>query len=141
MSEQDIRWVQRLNSYRDALARLEEGVELASERNLSDLEKEGVIQRFEFTHELAGNVVKDFYQSLGHEGIHGSRDAFMLAFQNGLITKGEELLESINSRNKSSHAYSEEEAAKIFRDIINKYYEAFEELKKALCTEKEKRNL
>lgn len=141
MSEQDIRWVQRFNNYQKALARLEEGVELATERELSNLEKEGVIQRFEFTHELAGKVVRDFYESLGHEGIRGSKDAFMLAFRDGLITSGEELLESIESRNKTSHAYNEEKATAIFREIVSKYYNAFEELKEALLAEKKKRDL
>ncbi len=141
MSKRDIRWVQRFNNYQKALARLAEGVELASERELSNLEQEGVLQRFKYTHELAGNLVKDFYESLGSVGIQGSRDAFMLAFQNGLITSGKELLESIESRNKTSHAYDEAKATAIFRDVINKYYNAFEELKEALLTEKKKRNL
>ena len=141
MSEKDIRWVQRFNNYQTALNRLAESVELVSERDLSELEKEGVIQRFEYTQELAFNVVKDFYQSLGHADIHGSRDAFTIAFENGLIASGEELLDSIKSRNDTSHAYSEEKATAIFQDVITKYYAAFEELKEALLAEKEKRGL
>ncbi len=104
MSKKDIRWVQRFKHYQKALAQLEEGIELASERELSDLEKEGIIQRFECTQELAGNVVKDFYESLGEKGLQGSRDAFEQAFAKGLITKGEALLESIESRNLTSHS-------------------------------------
>lgn len=141
MNEQDIRWVQRFNNYQTALARLAEAVELVSERELSELEKEGVIQRFEYTQELAGNVVKDFYESQGYTGIRGSRDAFNRAFENDLITQGEALLQSVQSRNATSHAYSEEKATAIFRDVVNKYYAAFEELKEALLAEKTKRGL
>ncbi len=141
MSDLDIRWIQRLSQYQKALSRLEEAVELASKRNLSRLEKEGVIQRFEYTYELAWKAIVDFYNSIGSENPQGSRDAFRLAFQRGLITKGEELLESIESRNKTTHAYNEETAEKIFNDIINKYCDALEELEEALLDQKKKRGL
>ncbi len=120
---------------------LGKSVELASERELTNLEKSGTIQRFEYTQELAWNVTRDFFTSLGDKDIQGSRDAFGLAFHRGLITKGEELLESVKSRNLTSHAYHEETAERIFQDIINKYYDAFEELAEALLIEKEKRSL
>ena len=141
MSKQDIRWIQRFNNYQKALAQLEQGVELASERDLSALEKEGVIQRFEYTQELAVNVIKDFYEEMDGEEIGTKREVFELAFDKGLIAKGIELLESIKSRNLTSHTYNEEVAEVIFMDIINKYYDAFEELKEALIIQKEKRNL
>ncbi len=141
MSEKDIRWVQRLSHYQKALSQLEKAVELASERDLTNLEKKGAIQCFEYTQELAWKAIVDFYRSLGSEGLQGSRDAFRLAFQRGLITRGEELLESIASRNMTAHAYNEETAEKIFRDIINKYCGAFEELEQSLLKEKEERGL
>ncbi len=141
MTKKDIRWVQRLNNYQNALAQLEEAVELASERDLTNLEKEGAIQRFEYTQELAWRVITDFYKSLGNEYLQGSRDAFRLAFQRGLITRGEELLESIKSRNMTAHAYNKEIAEKILHDIIIKFYGAFKELEQALLKEKEERSL
>ena len=57
----DIRWIQRLNNYEKAFKQLESGVELATDKNFNDLEKEGLIQRFEYTQELAWKVIKDFY--------------------------------------------------------------------------------
>ena len=57
----DIRWHQRLANYEKAFSRLAAAVELASQRPLSDLEKRGLIQTFEFTHELAWNVMKDYF--------------------------------------------------------------------------------
>lgn len=62
MTNPDIRWQQRFASYQKALLQLQEAVELSSQRALSSLEKQGVIQAFEFTHELAWNMLKDFLQ-------------------------------------------------------------------------------
>lgn len=59
----DIRWHQRLENYIKALHQLALGVQLAEQRPLSDLEKQGLIQGFEFTHELAWNVMKDYFFS------------------------------------------------------------------------------
>ena len=51
----DIRWHQRLNNFRSALIQLLSAIKLAQQRNLSNLEKQGLIQTFKFTHELAWN--------------------------------------------------------------------------------------
>ena len=140
MNEQDIRWIQRFNSYCKALDELKEEVELTSQRELSDLEKKGVIQSFEIVQELSWLLIKDFYESIGKPNIQGSSDAFQLAFKRGLV-KNPSLMETIESRNKTSRTYKEKVAEKIFYDIIEKYYDAFEELRKALLKEKEERNL
>jgi len=50
LSDPDIRWQQRFSNYRLALSRLDEGVSLARQRSPSELEKQGLIQAFEFTH-------------------------------------------------------------------------------------------
>ena len=68
-SKQDKRWIQRLHSYQKALAKLTASVELATERDLSILEKEGLIKRFEYTYELAWKTIKDFYEFLGENSI------------------------------------------------------------------------
>ena len=68
---------------------LERGVELARQRPLSELEQQGLIQGFEFSHQLAWNLLKDYLQHQGIAGIIGSRDATRLAFQNDLISDGE----------------------------------------------------
>lgn len=73
--DSDIRWIQRFDNYQKALATLGRGVKLARERSLSDLEQQGLIQGFEFTHELAWNVLKDFLENQGILGLIGFRDA------------------------------------------------------------------
>lgn len=61
MKEQDIRWEERFENYKKALAKLGEAVQLDSQRELSELEKQGTIQAFEYTHELAWKVMQDFF--------------------------------------------------------------------------------
>ena len=56
----DIRWIQRFDNYQRALDALQEAVELSQQRALSKLEQQGLIQGFEFTHELAWKTLKDF---------------------------------------------------------------------------------
>ena len=60
MSSPDIRWIQRFDNFKRAFARLSDACALAEQRDLSDLERQGLIQAFEFTHELAWNTLKDF---------------------------------------------------------------------------------
>ncbi|MCU0401987.1 MAG: nucleotidyltransferase substrate binding protein [Algoriphagus sp.] len=100
-----IRWQQRLSNYSKALRQLELAVELSKERPLSNLEEQGLIQAFEFTHELAWNVLKDYFAFQGNPDITGSRDASSEAFRRGLIEDGEGWMEMIKSRNQSSHTY------------------------------------
>ncbi|MFT5632605.1 MAG: nucleotidyltransferase substrate binding protein (TIGR01987 family) [Rubritalea sp.] len=131
----DIRWKQRYDNYTRALSRLGEAVELATERDLSDLEEQGLIQAFEFTHELAWTTLKDFYQYQGETSIQGSRDATRLAADRGLINEPETWMEMIVSRNKTSHTYNEETAEEIATKVINAYYDEFEQLKLRLAKE------
>ena len=66
----DIRWQQRLTNYEKALAQLISAVNLARQRSLSELEIQGLIQAFEFTHELAWNVMKDYFLYQGNKPHH-----------------------------------------------------------------------
>jgi nucleotidyltransferase substrate binding protein (TIGR01987 family) len=139
--EKDIRWIQRLSSFKRAFASLTDDVELATERELSDIEQRGLIQAFEYTYERAWNIIKDFYQSVGESNIHGSKDAFQLAVKRGLIDSncGSVLMESIKSRNKTIHTYNEETAEEIFQAVIHEYYQAFSTLEQALEKEEKQR--
>lgn len=69
----DVRWKQGLDSYQKAMKRLESAVTIAKDRPLSDLEELGLIQAFEFTHELAWNLMKDWFDYQGASNISGSR--------------------------------------------------------------------
>jgi nucleotidyltransferase substrate binding protein (TIGR01987 family) len=121
MADPDVRWRQRFDNFQRALQVLQRGVELARQRPLSELEQQGLIQGFEFTHELAWNLLKDYLQHQGIAGIIGSRDATRLAFQNGLILEGEAWMAMIKARNQSSHTYNLEQAQAIAADVVDRY--------------------
>lgn len=142
MSTQDIRWQQRFGNYVKAYLKLEEAVckiqekyqikedgTIDEDRFLDDIIKEGLIQRFEYTHELAWNVMKDFLENAGNTNIFGSKDATKEAFAAGLITNGDVWMDMIKSRNKTSHTYNEETADDIFMKIIHEYYPEFKQFK------------
>ena len=65
MAPVDTRWQQRFENFRRALLQLHQAVELSKERRLSDLERQGLIQAFEFTHELSWKTLKDFLTARG----------------------------------------------------------------------------
>lgn len=122
---QDIRWQQRFDNYGRALHQLTLAVELAAARPLSDLEKQGLIKGFEYTHELAWNVLKDFLEYEGITGIVGSRGAVREAFRRGLIADGEAWMAMIEKRNLSSHTYNPNIADTLAAEIISLFYPNF----------------
>ena len=122
---EDIRWKQRFQNYQKALATLTNAVELAATRELSDLEKQGTIQGFEFTFELAWNVMKDYLEEQGITGIIGSKGAIRYAFNKDLIKDGQVWMDMIKDRNLAAHVYDEETADGLFAAIVNTYYPQF----------------
>ena len=140
MSKKYIRWKQRFSNYNKALKKLTEATEYiknslkeqemdieieSADKILDEILKEGLIQRFEYTHELAWNVMKDFLFEVGNVKIYGSRDATREAFNAELIEKGDIWMEMIKSRNKTSHTYNEETADEIYSKILNEYHSVF----------------
>jgi nucleotidyltransferase substrate binding protein (TIGR01987 family) len=125
MSDPDIRWIQRFAHFSQAFSQLKEAVELARLRKLSKLEEQGLIQAFEYTHELAWNTLKDFLEERGVQNLYGSKDTTREAFKRGLIDNGEAWMEMINSRNLTSHTYNEGIAAQIASAILGTYFSEF----------------
>jgi nucleotidyltransferase substrate binding protein (TIGR01987 family) len=115
--EEDIRWIQRYKHFMQAFKQLKNAVEIAERRDLTELEEQGMIQAFEYTHELAWNTLKDFLEAQGLGNLYGSKDSTREAFKRGLIEKGEIWMAMVKSRNLSSHAYNKDIAQKIVRAI------------------------
>ena len=136
--QHDIRWKQRFHNYLRALSTLNQAVELSRVRPLSELEQQGLIQGFEFTHELAWNVLKDFLEEKGIIGLIGSRDAIRSAFRNGLIDDGETWMDMIRERNMSSHTYNQEIAARIAANILTRFHPLFVKLAETLTVHLDK---
>ena len=129
---QDIRWQQRFDNYKRALQQLTAAVELSAQREFTELEKQGVIQGFEFVHELAWNVLKDLLELEGIQGIVGSRGAVREAFKRGLLADGELWLDMIDKRNLTSHTYNAELAQDMVNTIVHRYYPSFVALQQQL---------
>ena len=127
--EEDIRWKQRFGNYLKALGPLQKFI---AKGNLNELEEQGLNQAFKFTHELAWNVMKDYFEYQGNTTITGSRDATREAFQKGLIQDGAQWMEMIKSRNQSTHTYNESTANDIRDRILNYYYDLFVSFKEKM---------
>ena len=126
LQKPDVRCRQRLQSFRKAFARLTDAAALAAERKLSDLERQGLIQAFEFTFDLGWKTLKDFLESQAATELHGPKKIVRAAFANELIEDGEAWIAMIESRNRTSHSYNEETAPEIATAILSRYVPALE---------------
>lgn len=122
--EQDVRWKQRFANYNKALNQLSEGI-TNNGVNPASIIKEGIIQRFEFTHELAWKVMKDYLEYEGYQNVSGSRTATREAFNKGLLTRGQVWMDMIESRNNTVHTYNENILEDEFKNIVNNYFQVF----------------
>ncbi len=124
--EEDIRWKQRFFNFQKAFALLEEVVVNFS--TLNTVEKEGLVQRFEYTFELAWKTVKDYlqYQQIDCQF---PREVIKKAFENDIIKNGEIWIEMLESRNELAHTYNEDNFNKALNNITNRYYFEIKEIK------------
>ena len=129
MDNKDIRWHQRLSHYQKALQQLQKFMDVIE---LNELEEQGLIQAFEYTHELAWKTIKDFLNYQGNQNIYGSKDTVREAFNLGIISKGEVWMNMIESRNQSSHTYNEDVAKEIVQNIKEFYFNEFLTLEQKL---------
>jgi nucleotidyltransferase substrate binding protein (TIGR01987 family) len=113
------RWKYRFDNYKRAFTLLREAVE---QETLSQLEQEGVIQRFEYTMELAWKTMKDYLesQSVVLDQIT-PRAVIRRAFEAGIIKDGETWQTALDARNKMSHTYNFELFGKVIDDIRQHY--------------------
>ena len=122
MENQDIRWKQRFANYEKALFQLKRFIERGE---LNEFEEQGLIQAFEYTHELSWNVMKDFLTYEGFSNIFGSKAATREAFNKGIIHNGEVWMQMIESRNQTVHTYNENVAETISTKIYEEYFPLF----------------
>ena len=105
MSEKDIRWKQRFQNFEKAYMRLKEAMEM---KELTELERNGLIQRFEFTLDLSWKVMKDFLEEQGFAFKPSPKNTLRMAQQSNYITYAQELIDGLDIRNELSHDYSGE---------------------------------
>jgi nucleotidyltransferase substrate binding protein (TIGR01987 family) len=128
---QDIRWQQRFANFNKALAQLRKFI---AQDSLNEHEAQGLIQCFEYTHELAWKTLKDFLESKGNTSLFGLKDVTRDAFSLGWILEGELWMSMITDRNRTSHTYNNETAQAIVMNIRVHYFRLFESLEKKLAS-------
>lgn len=111
------RFLERFKDYKNALERLEEGLSIEANNSIII---DGVIQRFEFTFELSWKVLKDYLDYKGIE-VKTPRDSIKKAFETDIISDGDEWIDMMIDRNRTSHIYDEEESRAIYNKIKNRH--------------------
>ncbi|MDX2133535.1 MAG: HI0074 family nucleotidyltransferase substrate-binding subunit [Saprospiraceae bacterium] len=99
------RWLQRFQRFEKAFLRLKEAIDI---EHLNELERNGLIQRFEFTMDLSWKVMKDFLEYKGFAFKPSPKDTIRLAQQSGYIQYAQALIDGLDLRNELSHDYSEQ---------------------------------
>ncbi|TAK57710.1 MAG: nucleotidyltransferase [Bacteroidetes bacterium] len=115
---QDIRWQQRFNNFEKAYMLLKEAVE---KKDLTELEKNGLVQRFEFTIELCWNLLKDYLDEGGARFKPIPKETIREAAKAGIVYEPQVLIDALTLRNELSHDYSgklSEKAEQQIRDDI-----------------------
>jgi nucleotidyltransferase substrate binding protein (TIGR01987 family) len=126
---QDIRWQQRFQNFDRAVVLLREALEIPAD-TMSNLEKEGMIQRFEFVLELAWKTVKDFleYQGIQITPPISPRSVIKDAFAAQIIADGQIWIDMIEHRNLLSHTYKQRTFDEAAEAIRKRYHAAIEDL-------------
>ena len=133
MTDDAPRWLYRFDNYRRAFSLLREAIELMEEKEPTQLEKEGTIQRFEYTTELAWKVMKDYLES--ENVVFGQitpRAVMRKAFEAKLLEDGEAWMDALDARNKMSHVYDLKSFEIVIEDIRRRYLRAFDALHEKL---------
>ncbi|HEX7902634.1 MAG TPA: HI0074 family nucleotidyltransferase substrate-binding subunit [Chitinophagaceae bacterium] len=136
MPDKDIRWIQRFNNYKKALARLTEAVDMDLDA-MNDLEMNGLIQRFEFTFELAWKTLWDLLKYKGHSQLPDTVAVVLnLAIDEGWLNDAENWKKMRQSRNQTSHTYNEGTANEIATATVEIYHALFIQLETRLEVER-----
>lgn len=119
----DRRSLQRFGNFSKALKLYEE----AASQSMNRLEQEGMIQRFEYTFELAWKCLQDLLQERGYANIRGPRPVIEQSFQDGIITNGPLWLLMLQARNETTHLYDESTFLSVSRSVKGPFLQALQE--------------
>ena len=126
------RWEQSYENFQRALKSLEEALE---KDEYSELERDGVIKRFEFTLAQGLKTIERFQKDKGYEGIIGPKDIAKQAFQDGIIIDSDGWKEMTDSRNITAHEYNKEKSIEVVEKIKEKYFPLLDDLDKKFAEE------
>ena len=120
----------KLQNFIRALNRLKDGLLQYNEEN--ELLRDGLIQRFEFTFELAWKVLKEVFEEEGLLGLNSPKSVLKEAFSAGIIENEKLWMNMLMDRNATSHMYSESNAIEICTNIKEKYTCELEKLQEKI---------
>jgi len=127
MAKQDT----KLMNFNRALTRLKEAVE-EFRQNDSDVVRDGLIQRSEFTYELAWKSTKEVLEEIGIIDKNSPKTVIKEAYAQKMIVNENNWLLMLKDRNTTSHIYKEELAKEIADRIADYYVQEFDSLLAAL---------
>jgi nucleotidyltransferase substrate binding protein (TIGR01987 family) len=116
----------KFENYTRALAKLKEGILRFDEAD--DLDRDGLIQRYEFTFELAWKTLKVLFENEGLLGLNSPKTVLKEALEAGLIADEELWLKMLTDRNSTTHIYNEQMASEICNNIRQSHFDALEKL-------------
>ena len=121
--------LQKIENYHHAMAQLEEAVAVYSRDRGDSLYRDGLIQRFEFTVELAWKSLKEYLEDQGTVlSITSPRAVLKDAYAAGVIMDADVWDEIIRSRNVTSHVYEEKTAIEVADRVCNTYLPVLKKL-------------
>lgn len=91
--------------------------------------RDGTIQRFEFTFELAWKMLKRYLEHYGLERVDtlNNRDLFRMGFEHGLLGDPVRWFYYMRMRNQTSHVYNDAKAHEVFL-VAREFLTAAQEL-------------
>jgi len=127
MADAKPRWVYRFDNYKRGFIILRQAIELMEERSLTELEKIGAVQCFEFSWELAWKTLKDYLESLGlYPETASPASTIKTAFESGVIPDGEVWMEALDTRNRMAHTYDMRAFEEAIKQIRTRYLGMFD---------------
>ena len=124
----------KLNNFKNALHRLKESAVELEKNNTRDVVRDGVIQRFELTYDLAWKTTKEYLEDVGIVDKSSPKAVIKEAYTQKIITNEQNWLLMLKDRNLTSHVYKEDMAQEIVERITGCYIIEFEELLRELST-------
>ena len=134
---QDVRWKQRFENYEKAYKSLLESDDALKKEPDNAFIKDSLIQRYEYTIELAWKTMKDYLEEQGFIDVTSPKKVVRKAFEERLIQSASDWIAALNGRNITSHAYDEVKANEIIKEISEKYILVFRDLHEQLNREKD----
>lgn len=128
MSDDTPRWRYRFKNFERAFILLRDAMDKLEASGLTQLEKEGFIQRFEYTMELSWKVMKDYLEAQGivFDQIT-PRAVIRKAFEAKIISDGETWMAAIDARNKMSHTYDLVKFEEVIEKVRRKFHASMDE--------------